>query len=129
MNKSLFAAYLAFIVFAETVTMFVDPGYGLFIHVFIPVSLLTLFRLKPEENPNLYPILSVAPLIRIITISMHVQVISDILLILLLASKEIVTADPRKILKAIDKALTIVILPLLISFILNISSKILGIIY
>ena len=126
MNKKVFITYLAFIVFAETVTMYVDPGYGLLVHVFIPVSLLALFRLKPEENPNLYPILSVAPLIRIITISMHLQVISDILLILLLASKEMVSTDPRKTLQAIDKALTTVILPLLISFTLNIS-KILGV--
>jgi len=126
MNKKVFITYLAFIVFAETVTMYVDLGYGLLVHVFIPVSLLTLFRLKPEENPNLYPILSVAPLIRIITISMHLQVISDILLILLLASKEMVSTDPRKTLQAIDKALTTVILPLLISFTLNIS-KILGV--
>ena len=125
MNKKIFITYLAFIVFAETVTMYVDPGYGLLVHVFIPVSLLALFRLKPEENPNLYPILSVAPLIRIITISMHLQVISDILLILLLASKELISTDTRKTLKAIDKALTTVILPLLISFTLNIS-KILG---
>jgi len=126
MNKPLLIAYLAFIMFAEYVTMSVDPGYGLLVHVFIPVSLLTLFRLKPEENPKLYPILSVAPLIRIITISMHLQVISDILLILLLASKELISTDTRKTLQAIDKALTTVILPLLISFTLNIS-KILGV--
>jgi len=126
MNKKIFITYLTFIVFAETVTMFVDPGYGLLVHVFIPVSLLALFRLKPEENPNLYPILSVAPLIRIITISMHMQVISDILLILLLASKEMISTDTRQTLQAIDKALTTVILPLLISFTLNIS-KILGV--
>jgi len=126
MNKPLLIAYLAFIVFAETVTMYVDPGYGLLVHVFIPVSLLALFRLKPEENPSLYPILSVAPLIRIITISMHLQVISDILLILLLASKEMVSTDTRQSLQNFGKALTIVILPLLISFTLNIS-KILGV--
>jgi len=126
MNKKIFITYLTFIVFAETVTMFVDPGYGLLVHVFIPVSLLALFRLKPEENPNLYPILSVAPLIRIITISMHMQVISDILLILLLASKEMISTDTRQTIQAIDKALTTVILPLLISFTLNIS-KILGV--
>ena len=122
MNKKVFITYLTFIVFAETVTMFVDPGYGLFIHVFIPVSLLTLFSIKPEENPKLYPILSVAPLIRIITISMHVQVISDILLILLLAAKEMIDTDSRPSLQAFGKALTTVILPLLISFTLNISS-------
>ena len=126
MNKPFFIAYLAFIVFAETVTMFVDQGYGLFIHALIPVSLLTLFSIKPEENPKLYPILSVAPLIRIITISMHLQVISDILLILLLASKEMVDTDTRQSLQTFGKSLTIVILPLLISFTLNIS-KILGI--
>ena len=125
MHKPLFIAYLAFIVFAETVTMYVDPVYGIFIHAFIPIIILTLFRLKPGENPTLYPILSVAPLIRIITISMHLQVVSDILLILLLASKELVSTDTRKTLQAIDKALTTVIVPLLISFTLNIS-EILG---
>lgn len=127
MNKQVFIGYITFIVFAESVTSFVDPVYGIFIYALIPVSLLTLFSIKPEENPKLYPILSVAPLIRIITISMHLQVISTILLILLLASKEIISTDPRKTLQAIDKALTIVILPLLISFTFNVSSKILGV--
>lgn len=126
MNKKVFITYLTFIVFAETVTSFVYPSYGLFLHSFILVSLLVLSSLKPGENPSkLYLSLSLAPLIRIISISMHLQVISDILLILLLVSKEMVSTDPRKTLKAIDKALTTVILPLLISFALNVSSKVL----
>ena len=128
MNKlQVFLGYITFIVFAETVTSFVDPSYGLFLHSLILVSLLVLSSLKYGENPSkLYLSLSVAPLIRIISISMHLQVISDILLILLLASKEMISTDPRKTLQAIDKALTTVILPLLISFTLNIS-KILGV--
>lgn len=125
MNK-LFIGYLAFIVFAETVTMFVDPGYGLYLHFFILVSLLTFFIINPDENPKLFLSLSIAPLIRIISISTRGQVISDIFLILLLASKEMVDTDPRLSLKIIGKALTKVIVPLLISFTLNIS-KILGV--
>ena len=125
MNKT-FTVYLALILFTEYVTMYIDLGYGVFIYAIIPVSLLALFRLKPEENPKLYPSLSIAPLIRIITLSMNTQIISDILLILLLASKELISTDTRQTPQAIDKALTIVIAPLLISFTLNIT-KILGV--
>lgn len=118
-----FIAYLIFIIFAETVTMFVDTGYGLYLYFFILVSLLTIFSIKPDWNPKLYLSLSLAPLIRIISISTSGQVISDILLIILLASKEIVDTDTRLSLQIIGKTLTIVIVPLLISFTINISSK------
>jgi len=122
-----FSAYIIFIVVAEVVTSFVDLGYGFLFHSVILISLLVLSSLKHGENPSskLFLSLALAPLIRIISLSMRVQAMSTILLILLLASKEMVSTDTRQILKAFDKALTIVILPLLISFTLNIS-KILG---
>lgn len=66
-----FAAYLIFIVLAESVTSFVDPGYGLLLHSLILVSLLVLSSLKYGENPSkLYLSLSLAPLIRIVSLSM-----------------------------------------------------------
>ena len=124
----IFTAYTIFIVVAEVVTSFVNLGYGFLFHSLILLSLLVLSSLKQWENPSsgLYLSLTLAPFIRIISLSMRVQFMSDVLLILLLASKEIASTDTRKSLKAIDKALTIVILPLLISFTLNIS-KILGV--
>jgi len=66
-----FATYIILIVFAESVTSFVDPGYGLLVHSLILVSLLTLSSLKYGENPSsrLYLSLSLAPLIRIISLS------------------------------------------------------------
>ena len=54
---------------------------------------------------------------------------STVLLIFLLVSKEIVTADTRQTLQALGRALTIGILPLLISFALMISFKVLEILY
>ncbi len=51
--------------------------------------------------------------------------LSTVLLILLLASKEMVTADTRQTLKALGRALDIGILPLLISFALIVSFKVL----
>ena len=122
-----FTPYILLIVVAEVVTSFVDLGYGFLLYSLILMSLLVLSSLKYGENPSsgFYLSLTLAPLIRIISLSMRVQFMSDILLILLLASKEMVTADTRKSLQAFDKSLTIVILPLLISFTLNIS-KILG---
>ena len=129
MNKvselQVFTAYIIFIIVAEVVTSFVDPGYGLILYTLITLSFLTLSSLKFGENPKLYLSLSFAPLIRIISLSMSVQVICSIILILLLASKEMISTDTRKNLQAFDKALTIVILPLLISFALNVSFKIL----
>ena len=123
MNKT-WVVYLAFIIFAEYVTIIVNQSYGLFHYIFILVCLLTLFSIKPEENTLLYLSLSLAPLIRIISLSTQGQIISDILLILLLATKELISTDTRKTLQAIDKSLTKVITPLLISFTLNISATI-----
>jgi len=50
---------------------------------------------------------------------------STVLLILLLASKEMVTADTRQALRVFGRTLTIGILPLLISFTLIVSFKVL----
>ena len=54
---------------------------------------------------------------------------STVLLIFLLALKEMVTADTRQTLRAFGRALTIGILPLLISFTLIVSFKILEVLY
>jgi len=54
---------------------------------------------------------------------------STVLLILLLASKEMVTADTRQPLQAFGRTLTIGILPLLISFTLIVSFKVLEVLY
>ena len=67
-----FAAYIVSIVVAEVVTSFMDPGYGLVLHSLILMALLVHFSLKQGENPSsgLYLTLSLAPLIRIISLSM-----------------------------------------------------------
>jgi len=124
MNKT-FTVYLALILFTEYATIFVDPGYGIFHHTFILVTILTLFTLNPEENSKLYLSLAVAPIIRITSLTTRGQIISDITLILLLATKELVDTSKRLSHQILGKALTKVIAPLLISFTLNIS-KILG---
>jgi hypothetical protein len=66
-----FIAYIILIVFAEVVTSYVDAGYGLLIHSLLLVSLLILYSLKYGEKPSsrLYLSLSLAPLIRIISLS------------------------------------------------------------
>ena len=71
----IFTAYLIVIVFAEVVTSFVDPRYGLSLHSIILISLLTLYSLKHGENPSSKPYLSLAlaPLIRIISLSVPLR--------------------------------------------------------
>ena len=65
-----FTAYIVFIFVAEIVTSFVDPGYGLVLHAIILMSLLVLSSLKYGENTGkLYLTMSLAPLIRIISLS------------------------------------------------------------
>jgi hypothetical protein len=54
---------------------------------------------------------------------------STILLIFLLASKEIATADTRQPAQTLGRALTIGILPLLISFTLLVIFKVLEVLY
>jgi membrane protease YdiL (CAAX protease family) len=67
-----FALYITFIAIAEVVTSFVDPRYGLLVHSVILVSLLTLSALWHGANPasNLFLSLSLAPLIRILSLSL-----------------------------------------------------------
>jgi hypothetical protein len=67
-----FIVYLTFIAVAETATAFIDPGYGLFLHSLILVSLLALSAFWRGANPssNLFLSLSLAPLIRIISLSL-----------------------------------------------------------
>ena len=66
-----FITYLIFIILAEVITSFIDPIYGLFLHFIIMISLQTLSSLKYRENPSskLFLNLSLAPLIRIISLS------------------------------------------------------------
>ncbi len=124
MNKT-FTVYLALIIFTEYVTMFVNQSYGLFHYIFILVAILTLFSINPDENPLLYLSLTVAPLIRITSLTTRGQILSDITLILLLATKELADTSKRLNHQILGKSLTTVIAPLLISFTLNIT-KILG---
>ena len=73
-NKELkvFISYLILIATGETVTSFIDPSYGLFLHSIILISLLTLSALWHRANPasNLLLNLSLAPLIRILSLSL-----------------------------------------------------------
>ena len=71
LELQVFTSFLIVLVFAEVVTSFVDPGYGLFFHSLILISLLTLSSLKHGENPSskFYLSLALAPLIRIISLS------------------------------------------------------------
>ena len=66
-----FTAYIVFIVFAEVMTSFVDPRSGLVLHSLILIALLAQFSWKHGETPSsgLYLSLSLAPLIRIISLS------------------------------------------------------------
>ncbi len=121
MNKT-FTVYLAFILFTEYVTLFVNQSYGLFHYIFILATILTLFSINPDENPKLYLSLTVAPLIRITSLTTQGQILSDITLILLLATKELTDTSTRLSHKNLGKALTKVIAPLLISFTLNITN-------
>jgi membrane protease YdiL (CAAX protease family) len=61
-----------FIAIAESVTTFTNPVYGVSLHAVILFSLLTLSALRYSENPpsSLFLSLSLAPLIRIISLSL-----------------------------------------------------------
>ena len=67
-----FVFYAVLIGLAEVVTSFVDPVYGLSFHAVLLVSLLALAALKYLENPvsSLFLSLSLAPLVRIISLSL-----------------------------------------------------------
>jgi len=72
LELSAFILYLTLIASAEIITSFIDPSYGLLLHSAILVSLLTLSALWHGANPasSLYLSLSLAPLIRILSLSL-----------------------------------------------------------
>ncbi|MBA7671233.1 hypothetical protein ES703_79387 [subsurface metagenome] len=66
-----FLGYILSIVIAEVLTSFVSPSYGLLLHSLILLSLLVISSLTHGKNPvsGFYLSLSLAPLIRIISLS------------------------------------------------------------
>lgn len=71
-ERGIFLLYAMLIALAESVTTFVDPVYGLSIHALILICMFSLSALKYAENPasSLFLSLSLAPLIRIISLSL-----------------------------------------------------------
>jgi membrane protease YdiL (CAAX protease family) len=67
-----FIVYLFLLVLAEVVTSFLNPGYGLFVHSMLLVSLLIMsaFWNKSSNASNLFMCMSIAPLIRIFSLSL-----------------------------------------------------------
>jgi len=67
-----FLGYILLIVLAEVLTSFVNPSYGLLLHSLILLSLLVVSSLKHGEGSvsGFYLSLSLAPLIRIISLSL-----------------------------------------------------------
>ena len=71
MELGLFALYVMLIAVAEALTTFMDPVYGVSLHAIILISLLVLSALKSSGNPSsLFLSLSLAPLIRIVSLSL-----------------------------------------------------------
>jgi membrane protease YdiL (CAAX protease family) len=68
----LFTSYLMLIAAAEAVTAFTNPAYGASLHAIILLSLLALSASRHPDNPssNLLSSLSLAPLIRIASLSL-----------------------------------------------------------
>jgi len=66
-----FLGYILLIVLAEVLTSFVNPSYGLLLHSLILLSLLVVSSVTHEEGSvsGFYLSLSLAPLIRIISLS------------------------------------------------------------
>lgn len=69
---TVFILYLSLIILAEVVTSFIDPNYGLFIHSILLFSTIALsaFWQKTSHSSNLFLCLSIAPLIRIFSLSL-----------------------------------------------------------
>lgn len=67
-----FTTFTCLIAFAEVMTYFVDPGYGLFTHSLLLIILLALSALPHWSNPgsSLFLALSLAPLMRIVSLSL-----------------------------------------------------------
>jgi membrane protease YdiL (CAAX protease family) len=68
----IFAIYLFLIVLAEAITSLLSPTYGLFMHSMLLVSLLGLSALwqKNSQSSNLFLCFSIAPLIRVFSLSL-----------------------------------------------------------
>jgi len=64
-----FLGYILLIVFAEVLTSFVSPSYGLLLHSLIMLSLLVVSSVTHGKVSGFYLSLSLAPLIRIISLS------------------------------------------------------------
>jgi uncharacterized protein len=71
----IFILYLLLITVAESLTSFVNPIYGLFMHSMLLFSLLALSALwhKTESGSNVFLCLSMAPLIRIFSLSLPLE--------------------------------------------------------
>jgi membrane protease YdiL (CAAX protease family) len=69
---TIFILFLSLIILAEIMTSFVDPNYGLFIHSILLFSMMALsaFWQKTRHSSNLFLCLSIAPLIRIFSLSL-----------------------------------------------------------
>lgn len=72
---TIFILYLFLLFVAEMVTSFVNPAYGLFIHCFLLISLLGLatFWQKSDYVSNPFLCLSLAPLIRVFSLSLPLE--------------------------------------------------------
>jgi uncharacterized protein len=71
----IFLLYLFLIVTAETVTSLVNPSIGLFLHAMLLFSLIALSAIwrRSDKGSNLFLCLSIAPLIRIFSLSLPLQ--------------------------------------------------------
>jgi len=72
MELKAFALFLASTFFAEVITSFLNPAYGFLSHAVILMSLLILSASRHGDNPasNMFLSLSLAPLIRILSLSL-----------------------------------------------------------
>jgi uncharacterized protein len=71
----IFVFCLFFIAVAELVTSFVNPSYGLLMHSMLLVSMLTLSAVwnKTNQRAHLFLCLSIAPLIRVFSLSLPLE--------------------------------------------------------
>ncbi|MCS7140543.1 MAG: type II CAAX endopeptidase family protein [Nitrososphaerota archaeon] len=71
-ESQLFILFIAFIALAESVTTFIDPVHGFSLHSLALISMVCLSALKYSENPvsSFFLSLSLAPLIRITSLSL-----------------------------------------------------------
>jgi membrane protease YdiL (CAAX protease family) len=76
-DLTVFIMYLLFISFAEVVTSIVDPIYGIIIHTLLLFSLIALSVFRPKNASNVFLCLSIAPLIRIFSLSLPLSYFPD----------------------------------------------------